>query len=58
MVENSHKYTDICREKLKTIEENKFKQAKATHDYKMLEQYMKGEMQKVTVVICRERTPS
>jgi hypothetical protein len=37
VVETSQKYADLSKEKIKSFQENKFKQAKATHNFKMLE---------------------
>ena len=42
MVETSQKYADLSKEKLKFYEESKHKEAKSTHNYKMLEEYLRG----------------
>ena len=51
MVENIHKYEDVCRDKMKMRQESVYKQAKTTHNFKLLDEYMKGEMQKVNKTI-------
>ena len=42
MVSIGHKYEDVCRDKAKVRQEGVYKQAKKTHNFKLLDEYMKG----------------
>lgn len=42
MVLIGHKNTDCSREKMRTLEQRKVSAGKDGHDFKMLQEYMKG----------------
>jgi hypothetical protein len=55
MVEKQHQLSDFSREKLRQISNERILEGKQEHSKKMLQEYAKGEIQRVLVRLFRER---
>lgn len=56
MVERQHQLSDISREKLRQISNERVIEGKQEHNKKLLQEYAKGEIQRVSMVKFREKT--
>lgn len=56
MVEKQQQLSDLSKEKLRQISNERLLQGKQTHNKKMLQEYAKGEIQRVPLHLCRGRT--